>query len=176
MRLLSTLFFLTMISSSSLIFDFQKSSDTKNWQIVDDGVMGGLSAGNFEITKAGHGRFWGEVSLENNGGFSSLRYNFKELSTTDYSKLKMRIKGDGKDYQIRIKHNRRDYYSYIYTFSSPEDWATVEVNLKDMRPSFRGRFLDMDNYNHDSIEELTFLIANKKEESFELMIDKIELE
>jgi len=165
-----------MIGSSSLIFDFQKKSNTENWRVVDDGVMGGLSAGNFEITEEGHGRFWGEISLENNGGFSSLRYESSKQSTADYKKLKMRIKGDGKSYQVLVKHNSSDYYSYIYTFSTQKDWETIEVDLKDMRPSYRGRFLDMDNYNHDSIEELTFLIANKREENFELLIDKIELE
>lgn len=176
MKILSTLLVLIVMSNTAVIYDFNKESDTKNWRIVDDGVMGGLSAGNFAINNEGHGRFWGEVSLENNGGFSSLRYSFDELSTEGFSKLKLRLKGDGKNYQIRIKHNSRDYYSYIYTFSTKTEWQTVEVDLKDMRPSFRGRFLDMNNYDHNSIEELTFLIANKKEESFELLIDKIELE
>jgi len=165
-----------MITNPSLIFDFQLNSDIKNWNIVDDGVMGGMSAGNFALSEDGHGRFWGDVSIENNGGFSSLRYTFKEHSTEGFKKLKLRIKGDGKNYQVRIKHNRRDYYSYIYTIATKTDWQTIAVDLKDMRPSFRGRFLDMDNFDHDSIEELTFLIANKQKESFELMIDKIEFE
>lgn len=175
MRLLCTLIVFSMISTSALIFDFQENSNTDDWRIVNDGVMGGLSAGNFEVTKEGHGRFWGEISLENNGGFCSLRYNFDEQSTEGFSKLKLRLKGDGKNYQIRVKHNSRDYYSYIYTFSTKTDWQTIEVDLRDMRPSFRGRFLDMDNFDKDSIEELTFLIANKKEERFELLIDKVEL-
>ncbi|PTM04201.1 MAG: CIA30 family protein [Bacteroidetes bacterium] len=176
MKLLSTILFLSMISSPALIFDFNKNSNTQNWRIVNDGVMGGLSAGNFALNEEGHGRFWGEISLENNGGFSSLRYDFNEQSTEGFSKLKLRVKGDGKNYQVRIKHNSRDYYSYIYTFSTKGEWETIEVDLKDMRPSFRGRFLDMDNFDKDSMEELTFLIANKKEERFELLIDKIELE
>jgi NADH dehydrogenase [ubiquinone] 1 alpha subcomplex assembly factor 1 len=165
-----------MLTMPTILFDFQANSDLKNWNVVDDGVMGGLSAGNFEVNKDGFGKFWGEVSLKNNGGFSSLRYNFSKKSVADYRKLVLRVKGDGKDYQIRVKHNRGDYYSYIYTVSTSGEWETIEVDLKDMRPSFRGRFLDLDDFNKDSIEELTFLIANKKEENFELLLDKIELD
>jgi hypothetical protein len=44
-----------------------------------------------------------------------------------------------------------------------------------MYPSFRGRKLDAPNFSHDSIEEIVFLIGNKKNERFELIIDKIAL-
>jgi NADH dehydrogenase [ubiquinone] 1 alpha subcomplex assembly factor 1 len=167
---------MSMFSNPPLLYDFQSDSDLKNWNVVDDRVMGGQSLGNLEINAEGFGRYWGQVSLENNGGFSSLRHNFTARSVEDYSKIVLRLKGDGKDYQIRIKHKRRDYYSYIYTVSTSGEWETLEVDLKDMRPSFRGRFLDLDNFDKESIEELAFLIGNKKNEGFELLIDKIELD
>ena len=44
-----------------------------------------------------------------------------------------------------------------------------------MYPSFRGRKLTKPNFNHDAIEEITFLIANNKSEKFQLIIDKIYL-
>ena len=44
-----------------------------------------------------------------------------------------------------------------------------------MYPSFRGRRLDEPNFSHDYIEEIVFLIGNKKNENFELIIDKIAL-
>lgn len=69
--------------TSPILFDFSKSSNLKYWRIVDDVVMGGRSNGNFEIDSNGHGKFSGEVSLKNNGGFSSLRYNFKTKDVSD---------------------------------------------------------------------------------------------
>ena len=63
--------------SDATIFDFSKESDLRNWRIVDDVVMGGKSDGNFYINKDGHATFSGTVSLENNGGFSSVRHWFK---------------------------------------------------------------------------------------------------
>ena len=42
-----------------------------------------------------------------------------------------------------------------------------------MYPSFRGRKLDMNNFSDDYFEQITFLVGNKKNESFRLLIDNI---
>ncbi len=44
-----------------------------------------------------------------------------------------------------------------------------------MVPSFKGRQLNMDNFDHTFIDELSLFIGNE-ELSFDLLIDKIELE
>ena len=43
----------------------------------------------------------------------------------------MRLKGDGKNYQFRMKHKSSDYFSYIYTFSTSGDWQVIEMKLSD---------------------------------------------
>ncbi|WP_367889209.1 CIA30 family protein [Polaribacter filamentus] len=117
----------------------------------------------------------GDISLENNGGFSSVRYRFEKILINKSTKISVRIKGDGKKYQFRIKSNSGDYYSYISPFSTTGEWQEIEIPLKDMYPSFRGRKLDQPNFSNDAIEEITFLIGNKNKEKFQLLIDKIEL-
>ncbi len=159
-----------------MIYDFNKESSKTDWIIVDDGVMGGLSQGKFSIDEDGNGVFSGSVSLDNNGGFSSVRYQFEKIQTTKNSKILIRLKGDGKEYQFRIKDKSDVYYSYITTFETSGKWQTIEINLSDLYPSYRGRKLNSPNYNSDSFEEITFLIANQKNESFKLILDKIELE
>ncbi len=161
--------------SSFIIFDFNKNSSISNWVVVDDVVMGGRSTGNFKLNKDGNGVFYGNVSLENNGGFSSLRHGFNKLNLEKLKTLVLKIKGDGKNYQFRIKHKSSDYASYITSFSSSGEWQEIEIPIKSMYPSFRGRKLDEPNFNHEFIEEITFLIANKQNEDFKLLIDKIEL-
>ena len=161
--------------SSHVIFDFNKNSSISNWVVVDDVVMGGRSNGNFQLNKDGKGVFYGKVSLENNGGFSSLRYGFNKLNVEKFKSIILKIKGDGKNYQFRIKHKSTDYASYITSFSSSGEWQEIEITLNSMYPSFRGRKLDEPNFFHKSIEEVTFLIANKRNEDFILLIDKIEL-
>lgn len=173
--LLATLVFMTLMTSK-IIFDFNKDSNIKEWRIVNDGVMGGLSVGSFTLSPNGHGLFMGEISLENNGGFSSVRYRFEKLKVTEDSNITIKLKGDGKNYQFRVKDDSNNYYSYIVTFPTSGEWEEIKISLKDMYPSFRGRKLDMPNFSKNSIEEIVFLIGNKRTENFTLLIDKIALD
>ena len=163
------------LSADETIFDFKKDSDLEAWRVVDDVVMGGRSAGSLTLSPEGHGLFKGYVSLENNGGFSSIRCRFDRKSVQGYGTIVLRVKGDGKKYQFRIKDRTSDYYSYIASFSTTEEWQAIEIPLSAMEPSFRGRKLDIPNFSSDGIEEIAILIGNKSEEAFELLIDKIEM-
>jgi len=165
-----------MLVQEMTIFDFSLESNLKNWVVRDDVVMGGRSSGSLSVNQEGHGVFNGRVSLENNGGFSSVRYRCSSLEVDKFSKVKIRVKGDGNRFQFRIKSSRRDYHSYIIYFQTTGDWQEIELPFADMYPTFRGRTLDMENYPGVIIEEIAFLIGNKKAQSFQLEIDKISLE
>jgi len=162
--------------NSTLLFDFSPDVDMRSWRIVNDTVMGGRSNCSFRLNNDGHGVFSGRVSLENNGGFSSVRHRFRPVDVAEKSKLILRLKGDGKRYQIRIKDSSRRYYSYITYIDSSTDWATYELNLGDFYPYYRGYELNRPNFAHGAIEEMSILIGNKKAEAFELLVDRIELQ
>lgn len=159
-----------------VLFNFNAQSELRNWVIVDDVVMGGRSTGSFSLTPEGHGLFKGRISLENNGGFSSVRYRFDSKSVEKFSKVKLRVKGDGKFYQFRVKSSAGDSHAYIATFNTTPFWSMVEIPFAIMYPSFRGQKLELPNYPAQSMEEIAFLISNKTAESFVLEIDRIELE
>ena len=89
--------------SQMMIFDFDKNSKTRDWRIVDDVVMGGVSKSNITINKGGNGVFSGHVSLDNNGGFSSVRHQFSSLNVSGYNKFIIRIKGDGNSFSSTTK-------------------------------------------------------------------------
>jgi NADH dehydrogenase [ubiquinone] 1 alpha subcomplex assembly factor 1 len=164
-----------LITNIMVIFESSKNSSIENWYIVNDNVMGGVSQSNIVINENGNAVFKGSVSLENNGGFCSVRYDCDKINVSDFRKVTFRIKGDGKKYQFRIRADRDDYYSYISYFETSGNWETIEIQLKNMYPAFRGRNLDMPNFSHKTISEIAFLIGNKKEEKFQLEIEKIEL-
>ena len=155
-----------------VLFDFSENSRPDRWRVVNDGVMGGLSQSTFIVSEKGTALFSGRVSLENNGGFSSLRYNIGKTNVEGFTTLALYLKGDGKEYQVRIRENNDDYFSYITTFQTSGNWETIEIPLKEMFPSFRGRKLDLPNYKGNTIVEMTFLIGNKKAESFTLELQK----
>jgi len=169
--------FIILVSSINPvpIYDFNKEADIEKWNIVNDDVMGGRSSSNIVLNADGFGEFSGNISLENNGGFSSVRHEFNSIKVDSDAKISIKLKGDGKNYQLRVKNNSRNYYSYISTFSTSGEWQEIEIPLKEMYPSFRGRKLDAPNFSHDYIEEIVFLIGNKKNETFKLLIDTIEL-
>jgi len=160
---------------AKMIFDFDASADLSDWKVVDDTVMGGRSDGSFQLSDEGHGLFSGYVTTENNGGFSSVRFQFNKMAVQGYSKVLIRLKGDGKNYQFRVKPSPSNYYSYIKEFSTSGEWEEIVIPLNEMYPSFRGRKLDLPNFSSDFISEVTFLIGNKKKESFKLLLDTIEL-
>lgn len=168
-------FILATIMNTQIIFDFNKNANIQGWRIVDDEVMGGRSSGVFKLSPEGHGLFEGKISLENNGGFSSVRFQTEKIQVNEDGKIILTLKGDGKNYQLRVKDETSRYYSYIASFSTSGDWEEIEITLSDMYPSFRGRKLDLPNFSNDHIEEVVFLIGNKKAERFSLLIDKIAL-
>jgi len=157
------------------LFDFNHNSDLSNWTVVDDVVMGGRSNGGLRVDEEGHGIFSGYVSLENYGGFSSVRYNCDRQKIDTYNKAVIRLRGDGKAYQFRCKTNRYDRHSYIYDFQTSGDWETIEIPLHEMQPRYRCMRLNMPDYPAEYVEEISFLIGNKKNEEFSLQIDFIEL-
>lgn len=175
MKVITILLVLTLFSAATdgIIFDFNKKSNMANWRVIDDGVMGGLSRGNLIINKEGHAEYSGYVTTDNNGGFSSIRYNFENKDVSNYNHVVLKIKGDGKSYQFRIKENRTQRYSYIQTFNTTGEWEVIKIPLKDFYPSFRGYKLNKPNFNSDTIEEIAFLIGNKTNEYFKLKIDNI---
>ena len=158
------------------VYDFSHESKAGDWYVVDDRVMGGRSQGNVEVSEEGHGIFQGTVSLENNGGFSSIRTQMEGLETKDYSVFKIRLKGDGKNYQFRVRSQLNERHSYQYEFPTTGEWQELTVPFDKMIPTFRGTRLNMPNYPGEYLRECSFLISNKENESFRLEIDKIWLE
>ena len=173
---ISIFIILLMSDSSTTIFDFNSDADIAQWRVVDDVVMGGRSQGNLKINEEGNGEFYGAVSIENNGGFSSLRYRFSAIKVSNFQHVVIRIKGDGNPYQFRLKDELYAPHSFISIFETNGAWQTIRIKLSDMYPAFRGRKLQMNNFSSESIQELAFLIGNKKAQNFKLEIDKIYLE
>ncbi len=175
MKSIFLLSLLTMLQSPFTLFEFTKNTDPRSWSVVNDGVMGGLSKGRFSISQEGHGVFEGNVSLENNGGFSLIQHQFGPIDVSAYSALILKLKGDGKKYQIRVKSVASQYYNYAFTTETSGEWQTISIPFDEMTPQFRGRELNMPQYPGDQMGEIAVLIGNKRAEDFRIMIDHIVL-
>jgi hypothetical protein len=158
------------------IYRFTTQTKVNEWRIVNDGVMGGISKSSLVLSDSGHGQFSGQVSLANNGGFASIQLN-KTIKLMDENKfIVLRVKGDGKAYEFRLKGKISQSESYVHQFNTTGEWENIKLPLNEFYPQFFGRKLNIPNFNFKSIEQLSFLIANKQEEDFKLLIDWIGLE
>ena len=164
----------SMVSTITL-FDFNEKSTLDSWYIQNDTVMGGKSSSDIKINDDGHAVFSGYVTTANNGGFAQVRHECDIKNIGAKKTVLIHLKGDGKNYQFRFKKSLQDRYSYIYEFKTSGEWETIEIPVDQMEPSFRGRKLNKENFNADTIQEIAILIGNKKKENFELVIDKIEM-
>lgn len=174
------LFFLMLSSftqtNTDEIYKFTTSTKVSEWRIVNDGVMGGISKSSLMLNDFGNGQFMGHVSLANNGGFASIQLN-KTIQLADEIKfVLLRIKGDGKSYEFRLKSQISQSESYVHQFTTTGEWEIIKLPMSEFYPQFFGRKLNKPNFNFKSIEQLSFLIANKQEEDFKLLIDWIGLE
>ncbi len=144
-----------------------------SWRAVNDGVMGGISSGG--IVAAGDGlRFEGSLSLENNGGFASVRRELKP--SADFESVRLRVRGDGRRYQFRIRQDSRfDGVSWAAEFATDGSWQTVDLPLSAFRAVYRGRSVpDAGPVEPAQIRQIGFLIADKLTGSFALEIAAIE--
>ena len=160
-------------SNTKTLYDFTDKNNLKSWSIVDDVVMGGRSSGSLNLDTNGNGSFNGRVSLENYGGFSSIRCRVKNLDLSDNSLIVLKVFGDNKVYQLRIKSKYYDRHVYVKNFYAKDEWQEIEIPLDSMEPYFRGRKLNMNNFEDNSIVEFGILIGNKVNEDFSLLIDYI---
>ena len=167
---------LSIQTTTITISDFKSQQDISNWFVVNDGVMGGYSNGSITLNDNGNGLFKGYVTTLNNGGFSSIRYRFKQKQISNFNNVSLKVRGDGKIYQLRIKNKSNTRFSYIQYFETTEEWETITIPLKSFYASFRGYKLDISNYSGQEIGEVAILIGNKRNEEFALEIERIWLE
>lgn len=154
------------------IANFNHETEIKNWEVVNDSVMGGLSKGRLE-QKNDYGHFFGTVSLKNNGGFTSIRKTMAAIDLQPSEKFQIRLKGDGKKYQFRVKEKPVDQHAYFCEFSTSKDWEVIDISFMELKPIYRGNLLDVPAFSGHSLEQVGFLIANGQAESFSLLIDEV---
>jgi monofunctional biosynthetic peptidoglycan transglycosylase len=147
--------------------------ESARWTIVNDGVMGGRSSSDVEMTGDNTALFSGFLSLENNGGFASVRGSFPTLDLSAYDGVTLRVRGDGRNYQLRFRTNRFfDGVAHGTEFETKAgEWTEVSIPFNRFQPTFRGyRPRGAGPLDPSRIQQITFLIGDKIEAPFQLEI------
>ena len=144
------------------------------WQAINDGVMGGVSAGRMVAAEQGL-RFEGVLSLENNGGFASVRRSI-DHDLPGAGAVRLQVRGDGRTYQFRLRQDDRwDGIAWRAEFTTTGERQTVELPFAQFVPVFRGRRVpDAGPVVPGRIRQIGFMLADRTAGPFALDILAIE--
>jgi hypothetical protein len=159
------------------IINFDNPLHQLSWKSIDDVVMGGRSQSQMVITTDKTALFEGRVSLENFGGFASVRSLPQEHDLSAFQGLKIRVRGDGRIYQMRlISSQNYAGINYVSEFrTQPNQWQEVRLPFRSFRATFRGMPVPLaPRLNTKHIYTFGFLIARKQAGNFRLEIDSIQ--
>jgi hypothetical protein len=129
-----------------LIDDFQRpdrASNGNRWRFFSDQVMGGVSRGSADIAELDGRRalrLRGDVSLENNGGFTQMAIDLGvdggDFDAGDYTGVAVTARGDGKCYAVSLRSAdiRRPWQSYRSEFIAADTWTTHYLPFAGFRP------------------------------------------
>jgi monofunctional biosynthetic peptidoglycan transglycosylase len=120
------------------------------------------------------------LSLENNGGFAQIYSPTETADFSDYSAVRLRIKGDGRRYQFRMATDARfrgSRIAYRAEFATEADeWMEVALPFSSFQPSHHGRMLSGPPLDLTSVREIAFLLADGQAGPFALKMEWIGLE
>jgi hypothetical protein len=152
------------------LFDFADPAAARPWRSIDDVVMGGVSASRFGPVSDGCARFAGVVSLENGGGFASVRCAGVPLELAGCDALELELAGDGKTYKLALRLDEGfDGVSYQASFRAPAGRRVrVRIAFAELVPTFRGRTVRAEPFDPARATQLGLLIGDRQAGPFQL--------
>jgi len=161
-----------------MIFDFSSEDQFRQWMVINDGVMGGVSRSTFTKGESAGAVFAGDVSLENYGGFCSVSAHLdRPIDASAFDGIVLRCKGDGKTYKLTLK-NDQSFGGFAYQFRfavSANEWMLIKAPFSEFKAFFRGQPVsDAPPLNPAVIQAIGFLIADKQAGAFKLEVQSIQ--
>ena len=156
-----------------ILYDFQNLKQQQTWFPLNDDIMGGVSSGKFSFSKDVL-TFSGKLSLENKGGFASIRSKTDAMDLAATKKFKLRIKGDGKDYHFNISSSNfvADPGFQAKFETKKGEWKEIELSLCDFSPAFGSRSSKSD-LDMSKVKIMGLIISNKQAGPFKIEVDWI---
>jgi len=164
---------------AKLLFDFGDHRAVRGWHPIDDRVMGGVSRSRLRCDPAGHAVFEGEVSLEQNGGFASVRSEVGPLGMDGAVDCVIEARGDGRHFKLSLLTDVAfDAPSYQAEFTpTANEWHAIRLPLQAFQATFRGREVPgSPTLDPARIRQVGLIIAGRQAGTFALDIRSIRLQ
>ncbi|CAM3644146.1 CIA30 family protein [Polynucleobacter antarcticus] len=151
--------------------DFTNPNTMRECKIVNDSVMGGVSQSG--LRQDAQGMFFeGLVSLENNGGFASMRSAIRFPKGTQ--QLALTAKGDGKRYKLVLRTELAPRVTYTADFIAEPHWQTYRFDLGQFISTIRGQTVDAPTLSFADVIEFGILISNAQAGSFSIQLKMLQ--
>ncbi len=161
-----------------ILFDFSRNEHLNTWNTLNDDVMGGLSTSRITNTENGTVLFEGNISLQNNGGFASIRSPILSYDFSDSNGIQLKIKGDGKRYGLSLRET--EYftgYNFTNKFSTKKNnWEVINLFFDEFKLKYYGKITGWQpSVIKDQIKQISIIISEKQKGPFRLEIASIRL-
>ena len=163
------------LDANQTIASFENPATLNDWGVVNDSVMGGVSTSGFRQTDDDTLLFQGQLSLENNGGFVSLRNRPQNLGLNNVAGFVVRARGDGRAYYLDLRESRQmTAGSFRAGFATKEgEWTETYIPASEfVRQSF-GRPYPNTPLRPQNISSIGFTLSDKNPGPFQLEIDYV---
>lgn len=157
---------------------FNTATEVRRWSTSSDVVMGGISTSEAGADVTGTLVFSGVVRLENNGGFATISGPAASRGGDDlngYDSIGLRIKGDGKTYQLWLytSSNRRSVHVARFETTAGE-WEEIVLPLDAFTPENGfGQAVRAAPLSAPVVLGYRLLISDKQKGPFRLDVDWI---
>ncbi len=167
------------VSESQVLADFSDPREIAAWRALHDTVMGGRSDGALVAAGDGAALFAGTISLENRGGFASVRGPIRRYSLQRCHGVTIEVRGDPRRFQLRLRTDDRFDGVAWRAFFEPEaeQWQQISLPFESFVPVFRGRVLGPQGQLDPSrITRLGVMLADDTAGPYRLEIRRISAE
>lgn len=160
----------------ALHLNFREPGDADAWIPVNDGVMGGLSQSSMTVGADSSARFEGRVSLENNGGFASVRCRLRQPPPDSSRLIRLHALGDGHVFKLTLRlDDGFDSINYQVDFlPAGHQWMDIDLASDQFAPTFRGRPVTAPPLtSFEQVRQIGLMIANRQAGAFCLKLRSI---
>ncbi len=154
------------------LFAFDRA-DEAEWEVVNDGVMGGRSQG-FVTVSEGSLRFTGTLVTQG-GGFTSVRAR-RGIDLTGQAGLELRVRGSGRQFEVELNDGQGNFgrsVSRRAPFPTSAEWTLVRVPFSTLRSTIFGQVVNAPPIDLSRIRSVGLYMVDGQDGPFRLEVDYI---